>query len=109
VIDQRAGGVLDCSLDGAASRRWLELPKWMFEPCDMLGDPYGGVTAGRYCGAHGLENVSWGCVGCWLVRQPSTECLCFWCREELLQPASGSCPCDTRTGVRSGINPPSGN
>src|SRR5215471_12604691 len=56
----------------------------------MPGDRHGGVTAGRYCGADNLENVSCGCVGHGLVR-PSIECLCFWCREELLQPESGSC------------------
>jgi hypothetical protein len=55
----------------------------------MPGDPPGGVTACRYCGAHNLENVSCGCVGYGLVRRPSIECLGFWCREELLQPESG--------------------
>src|SRR5438067_7645746 len=29
----------------------------------MPGDPHGGVTVCRYCGAHNLENVSCGCVG----------------------------------------------
>ena len=105
VIEQRAGGVLHCSLDGDGSRRWLELPKWMFRPRDMPGDPPGGLTACRYCGAHSLESVSSECVGCRLVRRPSTECLCFWCREELLQPESGSCPCDTSTGVHSAKGP----
>src|SRR5215472_5535510 len=68
----------------------------------MPGDRHGGVTACRYCGAHNLENVSCGCVGYGLVRL-SIECLCFWCREELLQPESGSCPCDTSTAA----HPPS--
>ena len=36
VIEQRAGGVLHCSLDGDASRRWLELPKWMFDRVTCL-------------------------------------------------------------------------
>jgi len=36
VIEQRAGGVLHCSLDGDASRRWLELPKWMFDRATCL-------------------------------------------------------------------------
>src|SRR5947207_3884862 len=31
VIEQRAGGVLRCNPDGDASRRWLELPQWMFD------------------------------------------------------------------------------
>src|SRR6201987_2398443 len=31
VIEQRAGGVFRCSPDGDASRRWLELPQWMFD------------------------------------------------------------------------------
>ena len=31
VIEKRAGGILRCSLDGGASGRWLELPKWMFD------------------------------------------------------------------------------
>ena len=35
-IEQRAGGVLHCSLDGDASRRWLELPKWMFDRATCL-------------------------------------------------------------------------
>src|SRR5690349_8379318 len=50
----------------------------------MPGDPHGGLTACRYYGAHSLEDVSCGRVGCWLVRRPSIECLCFWCREEFL-------------------------
>jgi hypothetical protein len=37
VIEQRAGGVLHCSPDGDASRRWLELPKWMFDRATCLG------------------------------------------------------------------------
>src|ERR1700720_1940052 len=61
----------------------------------MPGDPHGGLTACRYYGAHSLEDVSCGRVGCWLVRRPSIECLCFWCREELLQPESGSCMTNT--------------
>jgi hypothetical protein len=36
VIEQRAGGVLHCSLDGDISRRWLELPKWMFDCATCL-------------------------------------------------------------------------
>ncbi len=36
VIEQRAGGVLHCSPDGDASRRWLELPKWMFDRATCL-------------------------------------------------------------------------
>jgi hypothetical protein len=28
VIEKRAGGILHCSMDGGASRRWLELPQW---------------------------------------------------------------------------------
>ncbi len=36
VIEQRAGGVLHCSPDGDASRRWLELPKWMFDRTTCL-------------------------------------------------------------------------
>ena len=59
-------------------------------PRGMPGDPHGGLTACRYCGAHSLEDVSCGCVRCWLVRRPSIECLCFWSREELLQPATPS-------------------
>jgi hypothetical protein len=31
VIEKRAGGILHCSLDGSASGRWFELPKWMFD------------------------------------------------------------------------------
>src|SRR5258707_15857721 len=73
----------------------------------MPGDPHGGLTACRYCGAHNLENVSFGCVGYGLVRRPSIECLCFWCREELLQPESGSCPCDTSTAAHPAIKPSS--
>jgi hypothetical protein len=93
--------VLHCSPAGDASRRCLELPQWMFDRVTCLAIN-GGLTACQYCGAHSFENVSCGCVGCWLVRRLSTECLCFWCREELLQPESGSCPCDTRIGVHSG-------
>ena len=37
VIEQRAGGVLRCSLDGDASRRWRELPQWMFDRA-AIGD-----------------------------------------------------------------------
>ena len=36
VIEQRAGGVLRCSPDGDASRRWLELPQWMFDRAACL-------------------------------------------------------------------------
>ena len=36
VIEQRAGGVLRCSLDGDASRRWRELPQWMFDRAACL-------------------------------------------------------------------------
>jgi hypothetical protein len=36
VIEKRAGGVLHCSLDGSASARWLELPKWMFDRAASL-------------------------------------------------------------------------
>jgi hypothetical protein len=36
VIEQRAGGVLHCSPDGDASRRWLELPQWMFDRATCL-------------------------------------------------------------------------
>ena len=36
VIEQRAGGVLHCSPDGDASRRWLELPQWMFDRAACL-------------------------------------------------------------------------
>jgi hypothetical protein len=73
MIEQRAGGVLHCSPDGDASRRWLELPQWMFGPCGMPGDPHGGLTACRYNGAHSLEDVSCGRVGCLLVRRPSHQ------------------------------------
>ena len=58
----------------------------MFDRAACLGDPHGGLTACRYYGAHSLEDVSCGRVGCWLVRRPSIECFCFWCREELPQP-----------------------
>src|ERR1700760_3409962 len=73
----------------------------------MPGDPHGGLTTCRYYGAHSLEDVSCGRVGCWLVRRPSIECFCFWCREELLQPESGSCPCDTSTEAHPAIRPSS--
>src|SRR5438552_12911738 len=36
VIEQRAGGVFHCSPDGDASRRWLELPQWMFDRAACL-------------------------------------------------------------------------
>ena len=36
VIENRAGGVLHCSPDGDASRRWLELPQWMFDRAACL-------------------------------------------------------------------------
>src|SRR5499425_221977 len=36
VIEQRAGGVLRCSLDGDGSGRWLELPQWMFDRAACL-------------------------------------------------------------------------
>jgi hypothetical protein len=36
VIEKQAGGVLNCSLDGSASARWLELPKWMFDRAACL-------------------------------------------------------------------------
>ena len=36
VIEQRAGGVLRCSPDGDASRRWLELPQWLFDRAACL-------------------------------------------------------------------------
>src|SRR6202011_3682744 len=36
VIEKRAGGILHCSLDGSASARWLELPKWMFDRAASL-------------------------------------------------------------------------
>src|SRR5215468_632099 len=36
VIEQRASGVLRCSPDGDASRRWLELPQWMFDRAACL-------------------------------------------------------------------------
>src|SRR4029077_13734125 len=36
VIEKRAGGVLHWSLDGSASARWLELPKWMFDRAACL-------------------------------------------------------------------------
>src|SRR5215471_10666262 len=36
VIEQRAGGVFRCSRDGDASRRWLELPQWMFDRAACL-------------------------------------------------------------------------
>ena len=36
VVEQRAGGVLRCSPDGDASRRWLELPQWMFDRAACL-------------------------------------------------------------------------
>src|SRR2546423_5504113 len=36
VIEQRAGGVLHGSPDGDASRRWLELPQWMFDRAACL-------------------------------------------------------------------------
>src|SRR5215469_14276471 len=36
VIEQRAGGVLHCSPDGDASRRWLEVPQWMFDRAACL-------------------------------------------------------------------------
>jgi hypothetical protein len=36
VIDQLAGGVVRCSPDGDPSRRWLELPQWMFERAACL-------------------------------------------------------------------------
>ena len=36
VIEQRAGDVLHCSPDGDASRRWLELPQWMFDRAACL-------------------------------------------------------------------------
>src|SRR5215469_9930455 len=107
VIEQRASGVLRCSPDGDASRRWLELPQWMFDRAACLAIRMAASTACRYCGAHNLENVSCGCVGYGLVRWPSIECLCFWCREELLQPASGSCPCDTSTAAHPAIKPSS--
>jgi hypothetical protein len=101
VIDQRAGGVVHCSPDGDASGRWLELPQWMFDRAAclairMAASPHVDTAAlialktCLDCGAHSLEDVSCGCVGCWLVRRPSIECLCFWCREELLQPATSS-------------------
>jgi hypothetical protein len=35
VIEQRASGVFHCSLDDI-SRRWLELPKWMFDRATCL-------------------------------------------------------------------------
>jgi hypothetical protein len=67
----------------------------------MLSAPSGlfhQLSFSTNCGAHSLENVSCGCVGCRLLRRPSTECLCFRCREELLQPVSGSCPPGTSAG-----------
>jgi hypothetical protein len=36
VIEQRAGGVLRCNPDGDTSRRWLELPQWMFDRAACL-------------------------------------------------------------------------
>src|SRR5215471_7757886 len=36
VIEQRASGVLHCSPDGDASRRWLEVPQWMFDRAACL-------------------------------------------------------------------------
>src|SRR5215471_40972 len=36
VIEQRAGGVFRCSLDGDGSGRWLELPQWMFDRAACL-------------------------------------------------------------------------
>src|SRR5712671_3934991 len=36
VIEKRAGGIVHCSLDGSASARWLELPKWMFDRAASL-------------------------------------------------------------------------
>ena len=36
LIEKRAGGILQCSLDGSASGRWLELPQWMFDQAACL-------------------------------------------------------------------------
>ena len=107
VIEQRAGGVLHCSPDGDASRRWLELPQWMFDRAACLAIRMAASPRVDTTALIAFEDVSCGRVGCWLVRRPSIECLCFWCREELLQPESGSCPCDTSTDVHPAIRPPS--
>jgi len=85
VIDRQGGGVLHCSPDGDAARRWLELPKWrMFD------------RACRYCAAHSLENVSCGCIGRWLVRRPSMPLL-------LVQ---GGAPATNRGAARATQVPP---
>jgi hypothetical protein len=40
VIEERAGGILHCSLDGNASGRWLELPQWMFDRAASGSAPF---------------------------------------------------------------------
>ena len=107
VIEQRAGGVFHCSPDGDASRRWLELPQWMFDRAACLAIRMAASPRVDTAALIALKTCLADASGAGLCGDPLSNASASGAGEELLQPESGSCPCDTSTGVHPPIRPPS--
>src|SRR5438309_9872573 len=97
VIEQRAGGVLHCSADGDASRRWLELPQWMFDRAACLAIRMAASPRVDTAALIALKTCLADASGAGLCGDPLSNASASGAGEELLQPESGSCPCDTST------------